>query len=83
MTSPPKCSRDHRTNWLILYDVGKNQTEQILVCDDCYTDPTNDCFRLYEIQKILINDKKILELEDRFQSRPSGSTSVIEGVTIE
>ena len=64
------------------YDIGNSSTEEIHVCKDCYADPQNDCFRLYEIQKVLINDKKSLELEGRLSTGSSSSTSGVEGAAI-
>jgi len=41
-----KCPR-----WQIMYDIGRNQTEQTLVCEDCYENPDDDSFRVYVISR--------------------------------
>lgn len=46
-----KCNSTHSEDWLVLYDIGKQQTEQILVCKKCFENITNDCFRLFVISK--------------------------------
>ena len=55
MISIPKCAKQHQTKWVVLYDIGKNQTEQVLVCDDCFENQDIDCFRLFVISKTPIS----------------------------
>jgi len=49
--SVQKCKLDHIPKWLVVYDIGKDKTEEILVCESCFTDPDNDCFRSYILAK--------------------------------
>ena len=49
--NPPKCNAAHSVAWTIDYDIGKKQTEQILVCKECFEDPHDDCFRIFVITK--------------------------------
>ena len=49
--SIPKCGASHTVDWLVTYDIGKKQTEQIFVCRSCFENPSDDCFRLYVIAK--------------------------------
>jgi hypothetical protein len=55
MISVPKCAKQHWPNWLVLYDIGKNQTEQVLVCDDCFENQDINWFRLFVISKTPID----------------------------
>lgn len=48
------CNPKHIPKWLVNYDIGYNKSEEILVCNECYVDPSDDCFRLYEISRVLL-----------------------------
>ena len=50
-SDPPKCNVVHTADWLVDYDIEKQQTEQILVCKVCFENPEDDCFRSYVISK--------------------------------
>jgi len=47
----PRCKTNHAPSWIVVYDIGKNKTEEILVCNNCFDNPQNDCFRLFVISK--------------------------------
>ncbi len=73
----------HRPKWQVNYDIGNGLSERMNVCDNCYSDIRNDCFRLYEIQKILINNKKSLEHEAKLSAGSSSSITIVDGAMIE
>jgi|APSaa5957512535_1039671.scaffolds.fasta_scaffold12997_1 hypothetical protein len=47
-----QCCHKTEPSLLVTYDIGHDSTEQILVCDNCYNDETDDCFRCFEISKV-------------------------------
>ena len=62
MTENKIFGRDHLPNWLVTYDIGRNKTEQVFVCDNCFENPDNDCFRLFVVSKDDV-EKEIVQLD--------------------
>ena len=56
------CGTNHTPAWLITYDTGRNQTEQMLVCKVCFESPDYDCFRLFVVSKDDV-EREVVQLD--------------------
>jgi len=52
----------HPPKWLVTYDIGRNKTEQLFVCDDCFENPDDDCFRLFVVSKDDV-EREVVQLD--------------------
>jgi len=46
-----RCSSKHSADWIIIYDIGQDKSEKMIVCNECYFNPTDCSFRSFVISK--------------------------------
>ena len=51
-----RCSSKHSADWIIIYDIGQDKSEKMIVCNECFSNPINSSFRSFVISKSCVEE---------------------------